>query len=210
MMDDYLTEAEQWERAKAWLKVNIPWIIAGVAIAVVGISGWRWWQGRQDQNLAHAARLYDEMAAAFDKNDAGNVGRLAKQLDSEFTGTGYADHAALVTARMNVQDGKKAQAIEDLQKLMTSTKDKELALVVRLRLARVQIDEKKPDDAMKTLEGAMPGAFAARFAEVRGDALYAKGDRQGALKAYREALQPNDPTIDSELLTLKINSLASS
>lgn len=209
-MDDYLSEAEQWERAKAWLKVNVPWIIAGVAIAVVGISGWRWWQGRQDQNLAHAARLYDEMAAAFDKNDAGNVGRLAKQLNSEYAGTGYADHAVLVSARMNVQDGKKEQAVEDLQKVMTSTKDKELALIARLRLARIQIDQKKPDDAMKTLEGATPGVFAARFAEVRGDALYAKGDAQGALKAYREALQPNDPTIDTELLTLKINSLARS
>lgn len=209
-MDDYLSEAEQWDRAKQWLKENIPWIIAGVAIAVVGISGWRWWQGRQDQNMAQAARLYDELAAAFDKNDTGNVGRLATQLDREYAGTGYADHAALVTARMNVQDGKQVQAVEDLQKLMTSTKDSELALVARLRLARVQIDQKKTDDALRTLAGATPGAFAARFAEVRGDALYAKGDREGALKAYREALQPNDPTIDTELLTLKINSLASS
>lgn len=209
-MDDYLSEAEQWERAKAWLKENVPWIIAGVAVAVVATSGWRWWQGRQDQNLAQAARLYDEMAAAFDKNDTANVARLAQQLDREYAGSGYADHAALVTARMNVQDGKQMQAVEGLQKLMTSTKDAELSLVARLRLARVQIDQKKADDALKTLAGATPGAFAARFAEVRGDALYAKGDREGALKAYREALQPNDPTVDTELLTLKINSLASS
>lgn len=209
-MDDYLSEAEQWERAKAWLKVNIPWIIAGVAIAVVGLSGWRWWQGRQDQNMARAARLYNEMAADFDRNDSANVARLAKQLETDYAGSGYADHAVLVTARMNLQEGKKALAAEDLQKLMASTKDKELALVARLRLARVQIDLKKPDDALRTLEGATPGAFAARFAEVRGDALYAKGDREGALKAYREALRPDDPTIDTELLTLKINSLASS
>lgn len=209
-MDDYLSEAEQWERAKAWLKVNIPWIIAGVAIAVVGLSGWRWWQGRQDQNMAWAARLYNEMAADFDRNDSANVARLAKQLETDYAGSGYADHAVLVTARMNLQEGKKALAAEDLQKLMASTKDKELALVARLRLARVQIDLKKPDDALRTLEGATPGAFAARFAEVRGDALYAKGDREGALKAYREALRPDDPTIDTELLTLKINSLASS
>lgn len=209
-MDDYLSESEQWDRAKQWLKVNLPWIVAGVALAVVGLSGWNWWQRHQDQNLAKAARLYDEMAAAFDKNDSANVTRLAQQLNREYAGTGYADHAALVTARMNVQDGKQVQAVEQLQQLMNSTKDPQLALVVRLRLARVQIDQKKFDEALKTLAGATPGAFATRYAEVRGDALYEKGDREGALKAYREALQPGDPTVDTELLTLKINSLASS
>ena len=40
--------------------------------------------------------------------------------------------------------------------------------------------------ALATLKGAAdPGAYAPRFAEVRGDALLAKNDRDGALKAYQ-------------------------
>ena len=56
----------------------------------------------------------------------------------------------------------------------------------------------------------MPGAFAARFGVLRGDALLAKGDRDGALKAYREARESGADTVDAELLDLKINELAHS
>ena len=53
---------------------------------------------------------------------------------------------------------------------MDNSKDTELRHIARLRLARVLIDQGKPDDALKTLSDA-PGAFAARYHEVRGDAL---------------------------------------
>ncbi len=40
------------------------------------------------------------------------------------------------------------------------------------------------------------GAFTARYAEARGDALLAKGDREGALKQYREARASGADTVD--------------
>ena len=60
--------------------------------------------------------------------------------------------------------------------------DPRLALTARLRLARVQVDQNQADAALATLAGPEAGAFAPRFAEVRGDALLAKGDRAGALR----------------------------
>ena len=94
--------------------------------------------------------------------------------------------------------------------MLSATRDAELALIARLRLARVQLAQGKADDALKTLDAAKPGAFAARYAEVRGDALLAKGDRAGALKAYREARGGAASTLDSGLLDLKIGELARS
>ncbi len=54
---------------------------------------------------------------------------------------------------------------------MDNSKDTELRQIARLRLARVLIDQGKPDEAIKTLAEPMPAAFAARYHEVRGDAL---------------------------------------
>jgi len=45
---------------------------------------------------------------------------------------------------------------------------------------------------------------------LRGDALLAKGDREGALKEYRAARASGADTVDGELLDLKINELAHS
>ena len=70
---------------------------------------------------------------------------------------------------------------------MNSSKDTELRHIARLRLARVLIDQGKPDDALNMLADP-PGAFAARYHEVRGDAFFAKKDPRGRLKEYKAAL----------------------
>ena len=79
-----------------------------------------------------------------------------------------------------------------------------------MRLARVQLALNKPDEALKTLNAVDPGAFAARYAQVRGDVLMAKGDRAGALKEYRAARESTGETVDTGLLDLKIGELARS
>jgi predicted negative regulator of RcsB-dependent stress response len=77
-----------------------------------------------------------------------------------------------------------------------------------MRLARVQLAENKPDDALATLNGKPAGAFEARFHEVRGDVLFAKGDKAGALKEYLAAMSGADArSVDTQTLQLKINDL---
>ncbi len=91
---------------------------------------------------------------------------------------------------------------------MDRTKDDQLALVARLRLARVQLAQNKPDDALTTLNAKPAGAFGARFHEARGDILFAKGDKAGALKEYELAQTGTESrSVDAESLTLKINDL---
>jgi predicted negative regulator of RcsB-dependent stress response len=64
----------------------------------------------------------------------------------------------------------------------------ELRHIARLRLARVLIDQGKPDEALKTLAKAPPGGVRVRYHEVRGDAFYAKKDVKSALSEYQAAL----------------------
>ena len=67
-MSDY-SEAEQWERAKDWLRTNGLWIVAGIAIGAGGLGGWRWYQERRDTQAEDASARYEEMIDAFARND---------------------------------------------------------------------------------------------------------------------------------------------
>ncbi len=57
-VDEFLPEAEQWERAKAWLRTYGVWIVGGVLLALAGIAAWNWYQNRQDDVAAQASSKY--------------------------------------------------------------------------------------------------------------------------------------------------------
>jgi predicted negative regulator of RcsB-dependent stress response len=209
-VEEYLNEKEQWERVLAWLREQGPWIVAGVALALAVYGGWNYWQNRtQQRNLAAAAR-YEQVIEAFGRNDVNAGSRLADELVKAYPSTAYADQANLAVARIQVENKQLEPAATRLRQVLAATSDPELALVARLRLARVELAQGNPDQALKTLDAVNPGAFAARYAQVRGDVLLAKGDRDGALKAYREARSGGDTTTDGGLLDLKIDELARS
>jgi predicted negative regulator of RcsB-dependent stress response len=212
-VDEYMNEQEQWEFVRKWVRQNGLWLVAGVALAALGLWGWRSWQAHQEAMLMEANGQFQQLLAAFGRNDLPAVTKLADQIAKEHPHTGYADQAQLAVARMQVESNLLPGALDRLQKVLASTSDPELSLVVRLRIARLQIEQNRADDALKTLNAVDPGAFAGRFAEVRGDALRAKGDKAGALKAYREAQAQLATLSDApagDLLALKINELSRS
>jgi predicted negative regulator of RcsB-dependent stress response len=143
-------------------------------------------------------------------NDLAGGVKLADGLVKQFGASAYSDQANLAVARVQAENQQFDLAAARLTQVIGSTRDHALALAARLRLARVQLSQGKPDEAIKTLDATEPGAFAARYAELRGDALLAKGDRDGALKQYRAARASGSDTVDAELLDLKISELAHS
>jgi predicted negative regulator of RcsB-dependent stress response len=209
-VEEYLNEKEQWERVLAWVREQGPWILAGVAVALAIYGGWNYWQNRTQQRDLAAATRYDQVIEAFGRNDVNGGFRLADELVKAYPSTAYADQANLAAARIQVENKQLEPAAARLTQVLASTKDPELALVARLRLARVELAQGNADQALKTLDAVNPGAFAARYAQVRGDVLLAKGDRDGALKAYREARGGGGTTTDGGLLDLKIGELARS
>ena len=209
-MDEYLTEKEQWERLLAGLREQAPWMLAAVAIVAAAFAGWRSWQAHVEHRALQAAELYQSELAALTRNDLTGGIKIADDLVKNFAGSAYADQANLAAARVQAENQQLAEAGARLTQVLQTTSDHALALVARLRLARVQLAQGKPDEAIKTLDAVPAGAFSARFAELRGDALLSKGDREGALKQYREARATGADTVDTELLDLKINELAHS
>jgi predicted negative regulator of RcsB-dependent stress response len=217
-VDEYMNEQEQWEFVRNWVRQNGVWLAAGVVLASGGLWGWRSWQAHREAMLLEAGVQYQQVLTAMGRNDLPAVIAAADKLTAAHPHTGYADQAQLAAARLQVENNEVPAALARLQKVEANTRDDELKLVVRLRIARLQIEQNRIDDALATLNAVQAGAFAGRYAEVRGDALLAKGDRDGALKAYREAQTALSEAGAGagagggagDLLTLKINALTRS
>jgi predicted negative regulator of RcsB-dependent stress response len=207
-LEDYLSEKEQWERVTGWLRENGVWIVAGVVVGALGIGGWQWWNAHVDEVNGQASAKYEQMQSDLAKGDRTGALILLADLERDFSSTPYADQARLAMARVYVESNELDKAAPELQAVSQHSKDKQLALIARLRLARVQISQQKPDDALMTLDGVDPGAFEARFHEVRGDAEFAKGNKAAALTEYRAArAKDQGGGSDNSLLDLKISDL---
>jgi len=202
------SEAEQYERAKAWTRANGPWIVAGIAIGALLLGGWRWYQERHDSQAETASARYDEMVTALNRGDRARSLTIADDINREYAWTPYATLATLLAARVHVDANELDKAAAGLKSVMDTSPDKEMRMIARLRLARVQAAQAKYDDALATLKVDDPGEFATRLADVRGDVLLAKGDRTGALREYLAARAgDNKGRVDAELLDLKIRDL---
>jgi predicted negative regulator of RcsB-dependent stress response len=210
-VDDYLSEKEQWEWVKTQVRENAPAVLGAIVLAVAVVLGWRWWQGRLDQTRLAAGAKYMQMVQALERGDRTQALVVLGELERNDAGSPYADQAQLLAARVYVDEGALDKAAAELTSVADKSKDHDLALIARLRLARVQIAQGKPDTALATLAAMQPGAFAALYHEVRGDADYAKGDKAGALAEYRNAessAQAGDDSGDSSLLALKVADLS--
>ncbi len=206
-MNDF-SDQEQWEEVKRWLGQNLPWIVAGVVIGVGGLWGWRAWEARQVRLAEEAGTRFEQAVDAFNRADRTRAFTLVDELTRDYAATPYADLASLVAARSHVESNELDKGAERLAAVMNGSKDAELRLLARLRLARVESAQGKHDAAIVTLNGAQAGKFEARFAEARGDILFAKGDNAGALQAYQQALSTGEEgVVDLELLDLKIRDL---
>ena len=102
---------------------------------------------------------------------------------------------------------RRLAAATRLQSVVQATRDPELALVARLRLARVQASLGKYDDAQKTLGDTR----SAVFDDVRGDVLFQKGDKTAAVDAWNAALSAGESRgVDRQIIELKVGAAGGS
>lgn len=207
MAEEYLTDDEQLEAVKRVFIEYAPWIIGGIVLGVGGWYGYGYYQSHQNSRALAAAAQFGAMADALQVNNPQKSQQIADGLIKDFPASPYADQARLTIARIDVDNGRAADAVAPLTQVMNESKDAELKQIARLRLARVLIDQGKPEEAIKLLAAGVPGSFAGAYHEVRGDALYSKKDIPGAIAEYNAAL--GDGGADSALLELKLADLAS-
>lgn len=211
-MAELRTDEEQVEALKQWWKNNGSSLLIGIGAALAIVFGWQAWQNYQAQQRTEAANQFVNLMNAFgsdDENRADTVVFMAQTLREDHADSAYAVYANLMLARVQLMQNDDAEgAVASLQWALEKSADTlPLSLVVRSRLARAQMALEEFDAALATLDGAdSTDAFAAMFAELRGDILLAKGDQNGAREAYMDA-RNQDGDNRSGVLELKLADL---
>jgi predicted negative regulator of RcsB-dependent stress response len=183
-----LEEQEKIEDIKAWWARYGKYVSAGVtslALVVIAVQGWRWYQVTQARD---ASVLYQAVSQAEHANDPAKAKDPAMQLEERFGGTAYAPRGALLYAKLLYGAGDRAGAQAQLKWVIDHAGEAELRAIARYRLAQVLLDEKQYDEALKTLDAKVDDAFAAVYADLRGDVLAAAGKTAEARAAYQSAL----------------------
>ena len=203
------TEEEQVEKLKAWLKENGLSMIFGIVIGVGGIAGYKYWVQVQETTAAEASGHFTQMIDALAADNMEDLQAQADILIAEHASTDYALMAHLALARQHVANAEFEQAEAALQQVVGSAGQRPLAYVARTRLAKVQLQTGRYDEAMSTLSVQFPDEFAALANELRGDIFAQQGKDSEAVEAYRKAQSSVPAPANVEFLQRKLNDLGS-
>jgi predicted negative regulator of RcsB-dependent stress response len=213
-MSDYLSEEEQIERLKKWLKSYGGSILMGILLALIAFFGWQYWQNRQAKVAIEAMTQYQRIAeesvkATADKAAQSRFISSVQTLVKAHPDSVFAFNALLLQAKVTADQTEWAGAEKALtQAVGLDVKDQGLKTIAWLRLARVQAAQKKFDIALTTLKNVSDPAFLPSADELRGDILVEKNDSAGAKAAYESAWASLVKRQQSrQLLKVKMNAL---
>ena len=97
-MDDNLTDQQQAERIKNWLKENSKSLIGGVVLGVAGYFGIQFVQQNKLKEAELASQLYSEIEFAVKQDRLTQAQTLLQKMDIDFANTPYQDQGHLFMA----------------------------------------------------------------------------------------------------------------
>jgi predicted negative regulator of RcsB-dependent stress response len=203
-----LQEQEQLEAIKSFWKQYgnlITWTLV-LALGGVGAwNGWNWYQ--RDQGIKSSA-MYDELERSVQAADLERSARIFADLQARYPGTAWTAQGGLMLARLQVEKGQADAATTVLRWLGEKTSDEGLRALAALRLAGLELDAKRWDEALKAVETVNAKGFEALAADRRGDILMAQGKVQQASDAFLAAWKAFPDTVEyRRVVEAKLNSL---
>ena len=206
-MDAYDSEKEQIEKIKKWWDANGTAIIVGLVIGLGGIFGFRYWESSKMLAGEAASANYEHLLVMSQAGASDEATAAADAIINNQPDTPYAKMAALLSAKLAVDDNDYATAKQRLQWIIEQPQKTELTALAHARLAQVLLAEGKIEDAAATFD-QLSSDSKSRFHELNGDILLAKGEVDAARSAYETALeQAGEFGIDTEPVQLKLDNL---
>ncbi len=209
-MDENLTDEQQAERVRQWLRENLPYLLGGVVLAVGALFGWQQWQDSRLRQAERASALYEELLMAVSGGRTTQADELFADLGERFADSAYVDQARFALARSFMDRNDFDAAAEHLAAIVDHTGSDELRHIATLRLARVRLQQQQFEEALAVLGTGDPNsAFAPRYDDVRGDIYYAQARFDEARAAYAAALSGSQqpPVIDRVYVQAKLDAL---
>lgn len=187
-MNTYVSDKEQIEMIRNWWRENGKFTVIAIIVTILMSYGWRYWQDMKLQNAANASMLYEQLLSHQSSHQFSDVENDANNLLKKYSNTPYASLAALISAQNAVLENKLEAAAEKLQWTIEHTKNSDFREIAKIRQARVFITLNKLSDALKLVNQVGTAAYFPIASEVKGDILFAQGDKKGAHLAYQNAL----------------------
>jgi predicted negative regulator of RcsB-dependent stress response len=156
------------------------------------VQGWRYYQKQQvteaETLFVSVQKVAQESAATKDWK---KLSAAATALADKYPATFYATDAQLMAAKAAFDADALTEAKAHLQWVVDKGQTSHQP-IARVRLAAVLFDEKKYDDALKTLDAIKSVEFSSLAADLKGDILAAQGRRDEARAAYQIAVDKAD------------------
>ena len=212
-MAEMRTEEEQVEAIKRWWNENGKSLLAGIAIAILGVVGWNYYQDQQRQTAETASAYFQRLLGNASASPLGEAERAAithdaNMLKDQFSGGAYAEYAALMLAKLAVEKNDLEQAESELRWLLSNSPDSPLVALTNIRLAQVLQGQGKLSEALVLAQDS-DDEWQSRRLEVKGDILLAQGNNSAARDAYASAKDvAAGQGANTALLDLKLDNLA--
>jgi len=202
----YENENDQVDAVRRFFAENGKALAIGVVLGIGALVGWRYWTGHQDDSVRTSSLTYEKAVSGI-RADKPETLTAVEKFAAENQNT-YGALASLELAQQFVDKNDLAKAEANLQQGLKNTRDENLQALINLRLARVQVQQKQADAALKTLDAIKGEGWVAVVADLRGEALLSKGDKQGARDAWSKGVESNTSPALREMMQMKINNLS--
>ncbi len=205
-MDDLLSEKEQIEQMRTWWSEYGSYVIGGVALGAVILFGINYVRTNQLEAQYAASGLYDDLTNFVVDGNVDEAEVIVGTLATDYPESNYAAQSKLALARLYMDKNRDQDAADVLSELVAGNVGDEFKQVGRVRLAKILLYQDKAAEAVALLEGRASSAFAARNAEVLGDAYVALDRISDAREAYQLALVESGggATVDQNFVQLKL------
>ena len=205
-MEVYSNENEQTDALRNFFANNGKALAIGVVIGIAALGGWRYWSSHQDDTAKTVSAQYQQLTSAMQAGKPETL-EAVNRFASENSNT-YGALAAMDLAKQYVDAGQLDKAATLLQNGLKDTKDANLQAVINLRLARIQLQQNQADAALKTLDAVKGDGWTAIVADIRGEALLSKGDKQGARDAWSKGVESDASPALKQMMQMKMNNLS--
>jgi predicted negative regulator of RcsB-dependent stress response len=209
-VDENLTDHQQAEIVRTWLRGNGAFMLGGLVIGLGGLFGWNEWRDYNDTQAEQASALYENIVMAISTNRSTQAEELIADLAEAYGDTPYLDQSRLIMAKSHMDRSEFEVAGTYLAEVLSGSKSAEMRHIARLRLARVHLQQQQLDEALALLGVVHTDtSFAARYHDQRGDIFVALNRFEDARSEFEMALQleQQPPVIDRAYVQAKLDDL---
>lgn len=209
MADDILlSQEEQDERAKQWLKDNGIALAVGVALGLGAVFGYNQYKANLLVQAELASQLYDELNTQYTQSELADISQAVTTLKTEHASSSYAAKAVLLRAKqLSVSD--LPSAAQELQWVADNASEAGLRHAARIRLAKVKVAMGELTQASQIASQLPYDGFDSYYYEILADIATKNEDVEAARDYYQQAISSlgSSNTGYNAILKLKMTKL---